>query len=73
MKAALRWNEDEENYHVFSVPDRASTYEADLDTKVSCANCGKEIEFGKGFTSRNIHNGAGLGYAVCTACYWDEL
>lgn len=73
MKAALRWNEDEEKYHDISIPDTASTYEANLDTTVSCANCGKDIEFGKSFTSRTIHNEVGFGYAVCPACYWEEI
>lgn len=73
MKAALIWNEDEEKYHDISIPDTASTYEANLDTTVSCANCDKDIEFGESLTSRTIHNEVGFGYAVCAACYWDEL
>jgi len=73
LKAALMWNEDEEKYHDIFIPDNASAYEANLDTTVSCANCGKDIEFGKNFTSRTIYNESGFGYVVCTACYWGEL
>lgn len=42
------------------------------DAKINCANCGKVIAFGDSFTSQEIHNSIGFGYAVCEDCYQAE-
>lgn len=40
---------------------------------VACANCGKNVTYEDPYTSRFIHSDYGFGYAVCPACYKNEL
>nr|DAG39643.1 MAG TPA: hypothetical protein [Bacteriophage sp.] len=43
-----------------------------MDTLVSCASCFSDVVYGDTYTSMEIHNAAGLGYAVCSSCYTRE-
>ena len=39
---------------------------------VACARCGGQMMYGNGYTSLEIHNSMGIGYAVCERCYDEE-
>ena len=39
--------------------------------KINCAQCGKEITFGEGYTSREIYSGP-WGHMVCRECMEHE-
>lgn len=43
----------------------------DMDKKINCAQCGKEITFGEGYTSREIYSGP-WGHTVCIDCMEKE-
>ena len=42
-----------------------------MDKKFNCAQCGKEITFGEGYTSREIFSGP-WGHMVCRECMEHE-
>ena len=69
-----KWNHKSKEYEPYTLNDEWYTplYCEDMEIIVNCAHCGKEIEFGKCFTSREIHNAFGLGYPVCSDCYEEE-
>ena len=46
----------------------ASMYETDMTMIIECAECGKPLLYGNGFTSRKIHNKQGMAYSVCRNC-----
>ena len=76
-KRLRRWDFDREEYLPYDVPadGKITTYAPDMDTKINCASCGKEITVGDSYTSRTIHTGMGFGYLVCGECYekdWEE-
>ena len=69
-----KWNPEKRQYEPYIPPPGYVTlYEADMDQRCNCAACGKEITFGSGFTSQQIHNDLGLGYTVCESCHEIEL
>lgn len=70
---AGKWNFETKSYERYELPPGASMHEVDLNKFISCAECGDDLVFGLGFTSRKIHNSAGLAYAVCESCYGKEL
>ncbi len=69
-----RWNWKKREYENYDVPDSrcVKTFVADLDTIIDCASCGNGIPYGCSYTSMEIHNAMGLGYAVCDECYEKE-
>lgn len=68
-----KWNFDTHQYEPFESPARVlSLYSEDMLQEVDCANCGKRMTYGDGYTSRTIHNHVGLGYPVCEDCYEKE-
>lgn len=69
-----KWNSMLHKYEDYEVPDdRQITLYSDVMNKlVQCANCGRWIHYGDGYTSRTIHTEIGLGYAVCEYCYDEE-
>ncbi|MEE0060468.1 MAG: hypothetical protein UE295_06550 [Acutalibacteraceae bacterium] len=69
---ANKWIEEEHRYISYKLPQGASLLETDLDKLVSCCICGKKVKYGDCYTSRHIHNDAGLGYAECENCYYGE-
>lgn len=75
MSEMQKWNYEKDDYEPYTVPDDwkvMTIAEADSD-KCNCASCGKELPFGKTFTSRVIHTRYGMGYGVCKKCYDKEL
>lgn len=79
QRKAQKWSFKTKEYTECKIPPRASLYEIDMDKMIQCAACGKEISYGAGFTSRQIHTHGGLGYIVCDECYqkewkeWEEV
>lgn len=70
-----RWNPVMERYEPFIVPTdrKVAVYATDMNTEVQCAECGKKMTYGEGYTSRWIHTEHGFGYCVCEQCYNIEL
>ena len=56
----------------YTPPPLASCYETDMERVIQCASCGRPLEYGKGYTSRQIHTRLGFGYIVCGDCYKKE-
>ena len=69
-----RWNYQKKDYDPYRIPDswKISVFCSDMDTKINCAGCGKEMTFAEGYTSREIHGRMGFGYSVCEKCYREE-
>ena len=73
MKKALKWNFKTRKYEPYELPDGAtSSAWCQMDEVIPCAECGKKILYGDGYTSRKIHNVSGMGYVVCERCYDKE-
>ena len=71
-----RYNVKTKRYHPYAIPDDwyVTTFEVDMDKNINCARCGKEITFGEGYTSLQIHTKeCGFGYTVCPSCHEDEV
>lgn len=70
-----KWNNKAHEYDPYEVPGDwyVSIFEVNMDTVVNCAECGKKIMFGQGYTSRKIHTRYGMGYVVCKDCYGKEI
>lgn len=76
MKKALKWNFKSREYEPYELPDGATSSEwCQMNEKITCAECGKKILYGNGYTSRKIHTVSGMGYMVCEKCSnkeWNE-
>ena len=74
MKFLQRWDYDSHEYIPFVVPDECvfKIYSDNIDDIINCCQCLKEMKFGEGHTSMEVHTGAGFGYAVCEKCYDEE-
>ena len=70
-----KWNYLTHQYEKHTVPDdwHVTTYETDMEAKVNCACCGKQITHGDAYCSLEIHTQLGLGYDVCDDCYAEEM
>lgn len=70
-----KWNFKSRNYESYEVPDdwKIKTFCADMDEIINCPHCGRELAFGDGYTSRQIHTKHGMGFAVCADCYEKEF
>lgn len=44
-----------------------------MEKVINCADCKKEFQYRKGYSSKTIHNEYGFGYPVCEECYKKEL
>ena len=40
---------------------------------INCCQCGKEITFGDGYSSQEVHTLMGFGYMVCEECHKEEI
>lgn len=72
---AEKFNFKTGKYEPYTLPNKASLYEQDLDAVIECASCKKDVVYGDCFTSMTIHNERGLAYMVCPECCekeWDE-
>ena len=69
-----KWNFKLKKYEPYEVKKgwRVALWSDDMNLKINCANCGKEVKFGTTYTSMKIHNDFGLGYSVCSKCYEKE-
>ena len=69
-----KWKPEKRQYEPYIPPlGYVTLYEADMAQLCNCAACGKEITFGSGYTSQQIHNDFGIGYTVCESCHEAEL
>lgn len=70
-----RWNYLTHQYEKHIVPNdwHVTTYETDMESKVNCACCGKQITHGQSYCSLEIHTQLGFGYDVCDECYVEEM
>lgn len=70
-----KWNFKTRKYEPYEVPDNynVKTFSMDMEEIVNCPHCGREIKFGDGYTSRQIHTKHGMGFAVCADCYEKEF
>lgn len=68
-----KWNYEKRDYDEIEAPDlNYSVYEEEMNTIVNCPQCFKEILFGDGYTSKEIHTSNGFGYTVCRECHEKE-
>lgn len=69
---ANKWNYQTHKYEPTEIADTV-LYTENMSLIVHCAQCGKEIMYGDGYTSMEIHTSLGLGYPVCEDCHAQEL
>ena len=70
---AEKYNAKTDRYDPYDLPEGASCYESDFNNIVACAECGRKMTYGEGYTSLLIYTECGLGYSVCPSCYKKEL
>ena len=70
-----KWNTKKRKYEDYVIPDnwKVKLYSKDMNEKVNCTSCGKEIKFGDSYTSLEIHTDMGFGFAVCENCHNEEI
>jgi hypothetical protein len=76
-KILRKWNYKKHDYEPYEVPDdwKLVLYTDNMDEITTCPHCGKAVEFGETYTSKEIHTETGFGYPVCGNCYekeWDS-
>ena len=69
---AEKWNAEKHEYEPYTLPLN-SVFLGDENDRVACAACGKEMVYGESYGSLEIHNWAGLAYAVCEECHQQEM
>ena len=69
-----KWNYKKHTYEPYEVSDKwnCKLYSEEMEETVNCPHCGKEIRYGDSYTSLEIHNDMGFGFAVCEKCYEKE-
>lgn len=74
IEGMKKWNNETRSYEPYKVPDEwnCPLYIDNMDEVINCVQCGKELNYGNGYTSKEIHNPFGLGYSVCENCYIEE-
>lgn len=72
MNKAYKWYENLQDYKPYMLPNGAILRGTDMSAQVACAHCGEFNSYGNMYTSRRIHNHLGLGYAVCSPCYYEK-
>lgn len=75
MGLLRKWKYDKHKYESYKIPDtwNCKMYSKDMDEFVNCCQCGKKIKYGDTYTSLEIHNEIGFGYAVCEKCHTLEI
>ena len=73
MQTFRRWDEGARAYQPYHVPDgwKLLCYSADMEEPCNCALCGREMTYGEGYTSLQVHTPTGFGYTVCRDCHFD--
>ena len=72
-----KYNPGTREYSDCEIPDEweACTFSTEMGQVIGCAQCGRKIMYGNGYTSLEIHNDIGFGFIVCPTCYdkeWDR-
>ena len=69
-----KWNYEKHDYEPYEVPNNKilKTYSTNMEEVVNCCQCLKEMKFGDGYTSMEVHTNIGFGYCVCEECYNKE-
>ena len=70
-----RWSYKTQSYIKYDVPKKwkCLIYCDDMDEKINCAECGKEITFGESYSSHRIFNDSGVfSHMVCPECHERE-
>ena len=69
-----KWNYEKNDYDPYVISDdwRIVLYTENMDEIVNCCSCGREVEYGDCYTSKEIHNQVGMGFPVCEECYEEE-
>lgn len=73
-----KWNYKTREYELYSVPEDwycplcEDMDDDNVDKKVNCANCGKEMRFGDVCDSYEIQTLQGSQYGVCVECHYKE-
>lgn len=67
-----KWNNKKKMYEPYEVPDtwKLTLFSCNMDEIINCTNCGKEIEFGDGYTSQRYYSNNGMAYSECKECYF---
>ena len=75
LRAMQKWDYEAHEYKQIFVPAHLNCklYSDNPDETVNCPHCGKALPWGETYTSMEIHNDVGLGYAVCAECHSQEL
>lgn len=70
-----KWNVKSHTYEPYEIPDdwKIPLIDDNMDEIVNCVQCGKELPFGDGYTSLEVHTEIGIGYTVCHECYQKEI
>lgn len=58
---ARKYDLETGQYEDYALPDGATYYEDDMNKKIACCECGKEITYGASYTSRIILDKYGFG------------
>lgn len=69
---AKKWDFKTKEYYEYELPEHACLLSDDMIKVIACAECGRKMLFGDGYTSKQIHTELGFGYAVCEKCYEKE-
>lgn len=69
-----KWNNKTHEYEPYKIPDNwnCKTFSLNMNEIVNCPHCGKALEYGNTYTSKEIHTDIGFGYGVCEECYEEE-
>lgn len=70
-----KWNHEKGMYEPYVIPAdwECPLFCDDMQSVVNCASCGREIVYANCYTSMEIHDDWGFGFAVCQECYKGEL
>lgn len=69
-----KWNYETHEYDAYTPPEGwvPVLVTDDMELAIKCASCGKDMDFGSGYTSKELHTTVGFGYPVCEDCYEKE-
>ncbi len=68
-----KWNYETREYDPYTPPKGTIIlFTQDIELPINCTSCGKDMTYGEGYTSRELHTNSGLGFPVCEDCYEDE-
>lgn len=70
--SVIKYNSQKHKYEKYNPKFKITMTCEDMNKIVNCCQCGKKIKFGSTYTSLEVHNNYGFGYAVCGECYNKE-